>query len=244
MSPRTAGRGMEVDPVRQVLDQLEALADPSRLAGMARYGIAVDAAMGVSIPELRGIARKFGTAHALALGLWDTGIHEARILASLVDDPKEVTPSQMDAWVRDFDSWDLCDQVCSNLFDRTGHAFRKATRWAGRRDEFVRRAGFATMAAAAVHRRDVGDEQFAAFLPVIAATATDERNYVKKAVNWALRQIGKRSRALNRKAVATAKQIQRMDSRSAQWIGSDALRELTSPAVQSRLRRPPPRRVG
>ncbi|MGH2529982.1 MAG: DNA alkylation repair protein [Actinomycetota bacterium] len=155
VSPRPAGRGKEGDPLRQVLDQLDALADPSRLGGMARYGIAVDAAMGVSIPELRGIARKFGTSHALALRLWETGIHEARVLASLVDDPKEVTPSQMDAWVRDFDSWDLCDQVCSNLFDRTGHAFRMAIRWAGRRDEFVRRAGFATMAAAAVHRRDV-----------------------------------------------------------------------------------------
>lgn len=233
-----------MDRVHQVLKQLEAVADPSRLAGMARYGIAVDEAMGVSIPELRGIAREIGTDHALALRLWETGIHEARILAGMVEDPKEVTPQQMDAWVRDFDSWDLCDQVCGNLFDRTEHAFAKAVRWAGRRDEFVRRAGFAVMAAAAVHRKDVGDEPFEAFLPVIAAAATDERNYVKKAVNWALRQIGKRSLALNRKALATAKQIQEIDSRAARWIASDALRELSSPAVLSRVRRPPSRKVG
>lgn len=234
---------MDVDRVHQVLKQLEAVADPSRLAGMARYGIAVDEAMGVSIPELRGIAREIGTDHALALRLWETGIHEARILAGMVEDPKEVTPQQMDAWVRDFDSWDLCDQVCGNLFDRTEHAFAEAVRWAGRRDEFVRRAGFAVMAVAAVHRKDVGDEPFEAFLPVIAAAATDERNYVKKAVNWALRQIGKRSLALNRKALATAKQIQEIDSRAARWIASDALRELSSPAVLSRVRRPPSRKV-
>ena len=225
------------DRLGRVLRQLDALADPSRLAGMARYGIAVDEAIGVSIPELRGIAREVGTDHDLALRLWDTGIHEARILASMVDNPKEVTPVQMDAWVRGFDSWDLCDQVCSNLFDRTSYAFDKAMRWSRRRDEFVRRAGFATMACAAVHRKDVEDERFEAFLPMIAAAATDERNYVKKAVNWALRQIGKRSRVLNRKAIATAKHIATLDSRAARWIAADALRELSSPAVQERLRR-------
>jgi len=225
------------DRLGRVLRQLDTLADRSRLAGMARYGIQVDKALGVSIPELRGIARKIGTDHDLALRLWDTGIHEARILASMVDDPKEVTPVQMDLWVRGFDSWDLCDQVCSNLFDRTSYAFDKAMRWSRRRDEFVRRAGFATMACAAVHRKDVEDERFEAFLPMIAAAATDERNYVKKAVNWALRQIGKRSRVLNRKAIATAKHIAKLDSGAARWIAADALRELSSPVVQERLRR-------
>lgn len=191
----------------------------------------------MSIPQLRGIARGIGTDHELARVLWDTGIHEARILASMVDDPGRVTPSQMDAWVRAFDSWDLCDQVCSNLLDRTPHTFRKAMAWSGRRSEFVRRAGFATMACAAVHRKDVGDEPFDAFLPVIVGASTDERNYVKKAVNWALRQIGKRDAGLNKRAIATARKISGLDSRAARWIAADALRELTSPAVQDRLRR-------
>jgi 3-methyladenine DNA glycosylase AlkD len=155
----------------------------------------------------------------------------------MTDDVERVTPSQMDAWARDFDSWDLCDQVCGNLFDRTPHTFRKAMAWSGRRSEFVRRAGFATMASAAVHRKDVGDEPFEAFLPVIVATATDERNYVKKAVNWALRQIGKRDSELNRSAIATAREISELDSRAARWIAADALRELTSLPVQDRLRR-------
>ena len=228
---------MGVDRVPEVLTQLEALADPTRLAGMARYGISTTHALGVSMPELRRMARRMGDDHDRALALWATGVHEARILASMTDDVERVTPSQMDAWTRDFDSWDLCDQVCGNLFDRTAHAFRKAKAWSGHGREFVRRAAFATMAGAAVHRKDVGDEPFEAFLPVIVTTATDERNYVKKAVNWALRQIGKRNLRLNRRAIDTAREISRLDSRAARWIASDALRELTSPAVQDRLRR-------
>ena len=225
------------DRVPEVLTQLEALADPTRLAGMARYGISTTHALGVSMPELRRMARRMGNDHDRALALWATGVHEARILASMTDDVERVTPSQMDAWTRDFDSWDLCDQVCGNLFDRTAHAFRKAKAWSGHGREFVRRAAFATVAGAAVHRKDVGDEPFEAFLPVIVTTATDERNYVKKAVNWALRQIGKRNPRLNRKAIATAREISRLDSRAARWIAADALRELTSPAVQDRLHR-------
>jgi 3-methyladenine DNA glycosylase AlkD len=228
---------MRVDRVPEVLTQLEALADPTRLAGMARYGISTTHALGVSMPELRGMARRIGNDHDRALALWATGVHEARILASMTDDVERVTPSQMDAWTRDFDSWDLCDQVCGNLFDRTAHAFRKAKAWSGHGREFVRRAAFATMAGAAVHRKDVGDEPFEAFLPVIVTTAADERNYVKKAVNWALRQIGKRNPRLNRRAIATAREISRLDSRAARWIAADALRELTSPAVQDRLHR-------
>jgi 3-methyladenine DNA glycosylase AlkD len=143
----------------------------------------------------------------------------------------------MDAWASEFDSWDLCDQVCGNLFDRTPHAFRRAKAWSAREREFVRRAGFATMACAAVHRKDVGDEPFEAFLPLIVRASTDERKYVKKAVNWALRQIGKRDSALNRRAIATAKEVSGLDSGAARWIAADALRELTSPVVQNRLRR-------
>jgi 3-methyladenine DNA glycosylase AlkD len=228
---------VEPDRVAEVLEQLEAIADPTRLAGMARYGISTTNALGVPIPELRRVARRMGNDHDRALALWTTGVHEARILASMTDEVTRVTPSQMDAWAREFDSWDLCDQVCGNLFDRTPHAFGKARAWSGRGTEFVRRAGFATMACAAVHRKDVGDQPFEAFLPVIVGASTDERNYVKKAVNWALRQIGKRNAGLNRRAIATANEISGLDSGAARWIGADALRELTSPAVQDRLRR-------
>lgn len=226
-----------MDRVREVLSRLRAAADPSRLEGMGRFGIETGTALGVSIPELRKLSRGLGHDHELAAGLWATGIHEARILAGMVDDPAEVTEEQMEGWVRDFGSWDLCDQVCGNLFDRTPFAFRKAVEWAGREEEFVRRAGFAIMAWSALHDREAEDREFEAFLPLIEAAATDERNYVKKAVNWALRQIGKRNRALNRKAVAAAKRIQRIDSKAARWIAADALRELTSDAVQERLRR-------
>ncbi|MEW6058696.1 MAG: DNA alkylation repair protein [Actinomycetota bacterium] len=226
---------MEIDPVRAVLGRLEASADPSRLPGMARYGIATDRALGVSIPDLRRTARDIGTDHDLALRLWQTGVHEARMLAGMVDEPSRVTAAQMDAWVGDFDSWDLCDQVCSNLFDRTRFAFRKAEQWSRRKPEFEKRAAFALMASMAVHRKDLGDEPFQAFLPLIRASATDERNYVKKAVNWALRQIGKRNVRLNRLAIATAEEIREIDSSAARWIASDALRELTSPAVRQRL---------
>ncbi|HEX7464909.1 MAG TPA: DNA alkylation repair protein [Actinomycetota bacterium] len=228
---------MEIDPVQGVLRELEAAADPNRLPGMARFGIATGKALGVSVPDLRRMARTIGPNHRLALGLWDTTVHEARMLAGMIDEPSRVTASQMDAWVRDFDSWDLCDQVCSNLFDRTRFAFGKAEQWSRRKPEFEKRAAFALMAATAVHRKDVGDEPFEAFLPLIRASATDERNYVKKAVNWALRQIGKRNAHLNRLAIAMAGEIRAIDSKAARWIASDALRELTSEAVLSRLDR-------
>lgn len=227
-----------MDRVRAVLKKLSEVSDRSRLAGMARYGIATDKALGVAVPELRRLAKAIGRDHELAVELWGSEIHEARMLASMIDDPRQVTGSQMEAWVHDFDSWDLCDQVCGNLFDRTTSAFGKAVEWSARDDEFVKRAGFALMASAAVHRKEVDDATFEVFLPIIRAEATDDRNYVKKAVNWALRQIGKRSPELNRKAIATAKQIQKLDARSARWIASDALRELESAAVQDRLREP------
>lgn len=223
--------------VHTVVTELRTLADPTRLPGMARYGIAVDRALGVGIPDLRRLARRVGPDHTLALELWDTGIHEARILAGMLDEPPLVGGRQMEDWVLGFDSWDLCDQVCSNLFDRTALAFDKARAWSGRRAEFVKRAGFATMAAAAVHRKDVDDTVFRSFLAVIEVNVTDDRNYVRKAVNWALRQIGKRSRPLNRAAIAAAERIASVDDRTARWIAADALRELRSPAVAERLTR-------
>jgi len=202
------------------------LANPSQLEGMARFGINTKDAYGVSIAELRKIAKMIGQNHALALQLWMSGVHEARILASMVDEPERVTERQMDAWVRDFDSWDVCDQVCSNLFDKTEFAYKKAFEWSHEKKEFVKRAGFAMMAVLVAHDKKAKDKDFERFLPIIIREATDERNYVMKAVNWALRQIGKRNARLNVTAIRTAKEIQKIDSPAARWIAFDALREL------------------
>lgn len=204
---------------------------------MTRFGIETRGALGVTVPELRRLARRIGPDHDLAAALWESEIHEARILATMVDDPAHVTEAQMERWVSDLGSWDLCDQLCGNLFDRTPFVFDMAIRWSQREEEFVKRAGFALMASSAVHRKDVRDARFEVFLPAIRAQASDDRNYVKKAASWALRQIGKRSVGLHRKAIATARQIERIDSRSARWIARDVLRELESAAVQERLRR-------
>jgi 3-methyladenine DNA glycosylase AlkD len=202
---------------------------------MARFGINPDRALGVRIPDLRRLARELGRDHRLALALWATGVHEARILASMVDDPAWVTERQMERWARDFDSWDLCDQVCGNLFDRTPFAVRKAHAWAAGEPEFVKRAGFALMAWRAVHQRQGPDREILDYLPVIERQAGDDRNYVKKAVSWALRQIGKRNRRLHGAAVSTAERITARDSRPARWVAADALRELRSRAVLDRL---------
>ena len=219
-----------------VLERLEALARPGGREGMARFGINPHRALGVRIPDLRRLAREIGTDHSLALSLWRTNVHDARIIASMVDDPAKVTERQMEAWAGDFDSWDLCDQCCGNLFDRTPFAHGKALEWSGRDEEFVKRAGFALMAWAAVHDRTADDRVFLEFLPIVEREADDDRNFVRKAVNWSLRQIGKRNRRLHRAAVAVARRLtKRRESRSARWIGADALRELESEAVLSRL---------
>lgn len=204
---------------------------------MSRFGIDTRDALGVTVTDLRGLARRIGRDHDLAAALWESGIHEARILATMVDDPAHVTVAQMERWVTDIGSWDLCDQLCGNLFDRTPFVFDVALRWSRREEEFVKRAGFVLMASSAVHRKDVRDARFEVFLAAIRAQASDDRNYVKKAASWALRQIGKRSLGLHRKAIATARQIERIDSRAARWIARDVLRELESAAVLERLRR-------
>jgi 3-methyladenine DNA glycosylase AlkD len=219
-----------------VMKELKSHANPKNVEGMARFGINPKNTLGISIPVLRKMAKKAGTDHELATKLWATGVHEARILACLVDDPETVTDDQMEKWVRGFDSWDVCDLCCANLFDRTENAHDKAIEWANRSEEFVKRAGFALMAALASHDKAASNEAFVRFLPVVVDNSTDERNFVKKAVNWALRQIGKRNLALNKKAVRAAKKIRLLDSKSARWIASDALRELTSAAVQKRLK--------
>ncbi len=226
--------GLEVE---DIISRLRTLADPEAVKGMASFGINPENTLGVSMPAVRRLARDIGRDHRLALALWDTGVHEARILAGLIDIPAEVTEEQMERWVKDFDSWDVCDQVVMNLFDRTPFAYEKALEWSRREPEFVKRAGFALMASLAVHDKKAADEKFLRFLPAIVKGSADDRNFVRKAVNWALRQMGKRSLVLHGPAVKTARDIAASGSRSGRWIAADALRELESPAVESRLRK-------
>lgn len=202
---------------------------------MARYGIQTRNAYGVSIPRLRAISMKIGKDHMLAQQLWKTGIHEARILAGMIDDPAQVNEAQMEDWATDFDSWDIVDGSCGNLFDKTPFAVKKAHEWSKRSEEYVKRAGFALMAELAVHDKKLSDDTFIDFFPLIIREASDDRNFVKKAVNWALRQIGKRNQRLNAEAIQTAKRIHELNSSSAKWIASDALRELTNDSVQKKL---------
>jgi 3-methyladenine DNA glycosylase AlkD len=220
----------------QILKQLKSLGNPAAAEGMARYGINTEHAYGVSIPNLRKIARKIGKHRPLAEALWSSGIHEARILAGMVYPPLEITGRQMEEWVRDFNSWDLCDQCCNNLFRKAVDAHEKAVEWSSRDEEFVKRAGFVLMACLAVHDKKAADAEFLEFLPIIKREAVDSRNFVKKAVNWALRQIGKRNLRLNQAAIVTANEINEMNSAAAKWIAADAVRELESDAVQKSLR--------
>lgn len=218
----------------QVRAELQSYANPQSVEGMARFGIRPGNVLGVSIPTVRAMAKRIGKNHGLALELWSSGIHEARILASLIDEPKLVSVEQMEAWVHEFDSWDVCDQTCGNLFDRTPYAYEKAIEWCHCEPEFVRRAGFVMMAELAVHDKKASDEAFIAFFPLIQQYAVDERNFVKKAVNWALRQIGKRNVALHAQALEWAERISTMDSKAARWVAKDALRELAAKAATIR----------
>lgn len=203
--------------------------------GMARYGIKTDKAFGVSMPFLRDIGKENKKDHQLALDLWKSGFHEARILAAIVDDPAKATEKQLEDWVIEFDSWDMCDQCCSNLFVRTPFAYNKALEWALREEEYVKRAGFVMMACIAVKRKELKNEQFLPFFKLISAHAADERNMVKKAVNWALRQIGKRNLYLNEKAVELSEELLNSDNKTTLWIAKDAYRELKSNNVHRRL---------
>lgn len=240
---RTPGRG------DAILEELRARSDPAALEGMARYGIRTDRALGgIRVPELRSMARRIGRDHSDALDLWSSDIHEARLLATMVDDPDAVTERQMESWAREFDSWDLVDAACGNLFRLTRHAWPKAVEWSTRKEEFVKRAAFSLMAALAVHDKQASDQEFEALLPIIEREAGDRRNVVRKAVTWALRQIGKRNAVLNRAAVAAARRILESGPPSARSVATGAIRELTSDPVQVRLRtwrpatarRPPP----
>jgi 3-methyladenine DNA glycosylase AlkD len=223
--------------VESILAGMRSKADPKAVAGMAKFGISSQGTLGLSMPLLRSMAGRIGRNHELAQGLWNSGVHEARILAALVDEPKKVTELQMEKWVADFDSWDVCDGCCGNLFDRTPFAYEKAVAWSKRGEEFVKRAGYVLMAELAVHDKEAPDDAFLGFFGPIERGSTDSRNFVKKGVNWALRQIGKRNLKMNRAALQLAGKISKMESPSAKWIASDAIRELKSEAVQKKLRR-------
>jgi 3-methyladenine DNA glycosylase AlkD len=218
----------------EILAELESMSNPANVAGMARYGIRPAKAFGISAPDLRRMAKAIGTDHALALELWKSGAHEARGIAALVDDPARVTRAQMERWAKDFDSWAVCDAACCVLFDRTVHAVTCAREWAVRPEEFVRRAGFVLMAGLAVHDKRAPDALFLEFLGIVEDGAADPRPMVKKGVNWALRQVGKRSLALHAPAVALCRRLVERKG-PARWVGSDALRELTNPSTLQRI---------
>lgn len=221
--------------IDSIIHELKKLGEAKNREGMARFGIQTDNAFGVSMPVLRKFGRAYKHDHELALELWKTGIHEAMILASIIDDPKQVSPDQMDDWVKDFDSWDVCDQACS-LFDKTPHAVTKIKEWVSREREFEKRGGFALLAELAWHSKNEPDQTFMKLLPLIEQGANDDRNFVKKAVNWALREIGKRSHYLNQEAIEVAVRLKNRSEKSARWIGSDAYRELTDPKQLARIK--------
>jgi len=223
--------------VEEIVDKLKSLSDPKAVEGMAKFGITPKNAYGVSIPDLRKLAKKIGKNHNLALQLWGIDTRETRILASMIDEPDLVTEEQMESWVKEFDYWEICDQVCMNLFAYTKFAYGKALEWSKRKEEFVKRAGFALIAWLAFKDKKADDAKFEEFLMAIKEESTDDRTYVKKAVNWALRQIGKRNLNLNKKAIEVAREIQKKGSKTARWIARDALRELTSKKVQERLKK-------
>lgn len=222
--------------VNSVLIALKRLATKRTLDGMARYVIPCDNAFGVSVGDMRKLAKRTGKDHALAEALWKTGWYEARMMATFVDDPALVTPAQMDRWCRDFDSWAICDTACFCLFDRTPHAFGRIVPWSRRRGEFSKRAAFALLASLALHDKHGGDEPFARFLPLIERGADDDRNFVKKGVSWALRAVGERSPGLHAASVAMAQRLADSAQPASRWIGKDVLRQLASRPSASRLK--------
>jgi len=223
--------------VRAALAALEAKSTKRDRENLARFGITANKAFGVSIANIQALAKRLGRSHDLAGALWKTGWYEARLLTSFVDEPSRVTPAQMDRWCRDFDNWGICDTVCFHLFDRTPHAWSKVVQWHDRRAEFVKRAAFALLASLALHDKRTGDEPFIESLALIERAASDERNFVKKGVSWALRLIGRRNRALNTHAVAVARRLAASPDGAARWVGKGALKELTSPLVMRQLQR-------
>jgi len=222
---------------KEILKKLKVEGKPENIAGMARFGIKAGKVYGVSVPFLRKLAKDIGKDHLLASQLWESGVHEARILAGMIEEVEKVTEKQMDKWVSDFDSWDVCDQCCLNLFDKVNFVDRQIKSYAEAKEEFIKRTAFTLIACLAFHRNNLNDNDFDKYFPIIEKNVTDERNYVRKAVNWALRQIGKRNKNLNKKAILVAKEILKnyKENKTAKWIANDALRELQSESVQKRF---------
>jgi 3-methyladenine DNA glycosylase AlkD len=225
----------KTDQVREILAWLERRGSKRNREGMARYGIRAARVFGVSVSALRQLGKRLGRDHDLALALWGTGWYEARMLAAFVDEPARVTPAQMDRWAGDFENWAICDTMCFHLFDRTPHAWRRIGPWSRRHEEFVRRAAFALLASLALHDKTTGDPPFVKSLPLIERGASDERNFVKKGVSWALRGMGRRNAALHKAAVAVARRLAASPDAAPRWVGNDALRDLTRPLVKRRL---------
>ena len=223
--------------VEEIIKKLESLSNKEAVKGMARYGINPRNNLGVSIYKLRLIAKEIGKDHDLAIKLWNSDIHDARLLACFIDDPDKITSEQMDSWAKSFDSWDICDQACTSLFDLNSLAWTKVFEWAKRNEEFVKRGAFALIAGLSVHNKKSSDEKFEQFFPIIKKHSADNRNYVKKAVNWALRNIGKRNLRLNKKTIELSENILKIDSSAAKWIARNALKELTSIKIQNRLKK-------
>jgi len=222
--------------IQTIEKRLREVGDPAAIPAMTGYGITPDQTYGVKVPHLRAIAKEHRKNHELALALWKINNRETRILATMIDDPKQLTEKQMEAWAMEFDYWEICDQACMNLFEKHPVAWEKAVEWSGHVNEGKKRVAFVLMARLAVSDKKAPDEKFAPFFPLILRESTDERNLVKKAVNWALRQISKRNRALNRQAIQVAEEIAALESKSARWIAADALRELKSDAALNRLK--------
>lgn len=232
--PKTEDASLD-EAVQSALTWLKRHSSKATRDGMARYGLPSDQALGTTMADMLTLAKRLGRDHSLAAALWDTGVYEARMVAAMIDDPAQVTAAQMDRWCKDFDNWGICDTVCFKLFDRAPHAWTKVSQWSGKRDEYVKRAAFALLWGLTVHDKQAPNASFIEGLRLIERAADDDRNFVKKAVNMALRATGKRNRALNAAAVATAKRLAESSNAAAKWVGKDALRELTSPAMIRRL---------
>lgn len=226
-----------MNSVEQIIKKLKIKARPDQLEEMARFGLVKKRRLGVSIPELRQMAQEIGKKHKLSLKLWKTGFQEARILASMIDNPEDVTEQQMESWVKDIESWDVCDQVCMNLLKKVPFINKKIIKWSCREEEFIKRSAYTLIACLAVYKKQAPDEEFIKFFPIIKKGAKDDRHLVKKSVSWALRNIGKRNQKLNISAIKVAKDIRKIESKAACWIATDVIKELESEAVQIRLKR-------
>ncbi len=222
---------------KKILYCLEQLSDEKSKIGMQKFGINTEKAFGISIKKLRELAKEYGENHPIALDLWKSGFHEARILASMMANAQLMNSEEMNVWVECFNSWDLCDQVCGNLFEDSPLAYKKATEWVNSEKEFIKRAGFVMMARLAVSDKKKEDSYFLPFFELIIRDATDERNFVKKAVNWALRQIGKRSFFLREQSILCINELLKTENKTAQWIAKDALKELSNENIIKRIKR-------